>query len=139
MDWWPHETAKTERAGCYWRNAMSAHDWPEFDEANISHDNYGIPYACVNRDEYNYAKVRIDACGDLDELQLQVIAEKNILQKLATERDALQQRCDELVDALKQAEMDVEAIKLCLHPRDASFTQVAISKIRHSLSKQVQP
>jgi hypothetical protein len=49
-------------------NAMSAHDWPSFDEFR-NRCKKSVPedeqWAGITETEYNYAKVRIDACAGI--------------------------------------------------------------------------
>ena len=85
---------------------MSAHEWPEF-EKHPEYDEWIVDTVALTKDQYNYAKVRIDACAGATDEQLEGAAGKLFTGSaialwssycdVKQQRDALQQRCEELV------------------------------------------
>lgn len=86
---------------------MSAHDWPEFESfdtpmrrtAETDKEN---DWVAVNRSQYNYAKVRIDACAGLPDEAISGVMKGTAhnyaaFKRIEVQRDALQQRCEELL------------------------------------------
>lgn len=87
---------------------MSAHDWPEFDQLMPNGKLLTErEFVGLTRAQYNYAKVRIDACAGATDEQLEGAAGKLFTGSaialwssycdVKQQRDALQQRCEELV------------------------------------------
>lgn len=91
---------------------MSAHDWPEFEKRDdidvfcpanrvVIFDGSHREFALIDKAQYNYAKVRIDACAGMIDPPLTiktlldnlVAADENI-ETLEAERDALQAKLD---------------------------------------------
>ena len=119
---------------------MSAHDWPEFGKhpnpcytENGNGDRYAIR---LSREAYNYAKVRIDACAGLPDDAISGVMKGTAhnyaaFKRIEQQRDALQQRCDELVAAARFGVRELSA-----------YGQEAVDVVVRNLEKaikQVQP
>ena len=72
---------------------MSAHDWPEYLEVVKGIDGCDIG---LSKEEYIFAR---NAINDRDELERKIILAEQ-------QRDALQQRCEELVSALVEKDKE---------------------------------
>ena len=100
---------------------MSAHDWPEFEKRDdidvfcpanriVIFDGSHREFALIDKAQYNYAKVRIDGY------------------------DALQQRCEELVDIAHECQKIIKELCACYSHHEPIATLERIEAI-----KQVQP
>ncbi len=120
---------------------MSAHDWPDFEKhpnpCRTDNGNGEIYAIRLSREAYNYAKVRIDACAGLDTDDLihsEGAATESLLNSVKyykQQRDALQQRCEELVAAARFGVRELSA-----------YGQEAVDVVVRNLEKaikQVQP
>ena len=58
---------------------MSAHEWPEF-EKHPEYDEWIVDTVALTKDQYNYAKVRIDGYDALQQRCEELVAEKLVLE-----------------------------------------------------------
>lgn len=155
---------------------MSAHDWPEFDQLMPNGKLLTErEFVGLTRAQYNYAKVRIDACAGIEDAVLnhvidaggwkdisaqwiQNLANANdcitrqrkelnnyiettgsAFNRLEAQRDALQQRCEELVSALVELDNRYCDAGQYLTPDERLAHRKTLIKVRRLIAKQVQP